>query len=131
MTIYWLFEVVEDNVVGKVGVFTHVRESVVLDSFAGAELKWCYDMIENELHDKYKHVVFSKHFTKKQIQKMVSEFKEDHVDKILQDLLGVVVLSDQTKGFDPLNEEDTFILATGDGFAPSHCQRNSRVIDIF
>ncbi len=50
---------------------------------------------------------------------------------IEQDLLSVVVLSDQTEGFDPLNEEDTFILATGDGFAPSHCQRNSRVIDIF
>lgn len=131
MSIYWVFEVVQDEVIGKVGVLQQIGQDV-----ASREL-WNWGLgeeSESRLENKnlkQANVVICQDWTAKQVLKMLEDAQADSVDKVLQDVVCITNTDKIAANLKPTDEKNTIIFGAGNRFHTSFTDSVERVHSVF
>lgn len=136
MSIYWIFGVVQDEVIGKVGVLQQIGQDV-----ATRELMiWGFNeeveaLRKSELNknkcSKVANVVICKDWTTKQVLKLLEDAQADSVYKELQDVVCITNTDEIAANLKPTDPKNTLILGAGKQFHTSSTDDVERVRSLF
>lgn len=118
MTAFWIFNVVTNDVLGKVGVLTQVSQRWFTENVVENNTSWSVGInngINNAVNAGYQNIVFSSVFTDHQVRKMITEQQEDNAYSNLADVVIVSESPDEiSKTFD--DAAKTYIVGLGMAF---------------
>ena len=118
MTAFWIFNVVTNDVLGKVGVLTQVSQRWFTENVVENNTSWSVGInngINNAVNAGYQNIVFSSVFTDHQVRKMIAEQQEDNAYSNLADVVIVSESPDEiSKTFD--DAAKTYIVGLGMAF---------------